>query len=233
MQSKTFTNVIGTVNDWANTTFFFGKIQPTNYYANWHIKYNIYAEAAGRDDAKTTCEVGIYGNQSTYSSYYSWNQIQNESYRPIYYHVFYRATQAGITSNYGHALGIRLQSSWNPITAANSRTIKVDIIECENCTFTFFDNMTLYANIPGTGSTNYGGYSEFDAASNGLQETSDANTITQNRVGYSSIKAAENIYRYQILLSSKDRKTVIPVSNANNSWNIGKTYSTLPFDPFG
>ena len=33
LESKTYTGVIGTANNWAGATFFFGSIKPTTWYA--------------------------------------------------------------------------------------------------------------------------------------------------------------------------------------------------------
>lgn len=176
LQSKTFTNVIGTENNWANATFFFGSVKPTSFTDIWTIKYKVTAIAAGDTRAKTITILELNGFSNTYGSYASWNTVYHTSYRPIFYHVYYRLKEAGFNNGYGHALGLRLYSSWNATTAANARTITIDILEMQNCTFTFFDSMTKYASIPGTGSTNYDGYSEFNCADNGLIETGDWDT---------------------------------------------------------
>ena len=83
----------------------------------------------------------LNGYNDTYASYAVWNTIKNTSYRPCYYHVYYRAKSAGISNGYGHLMGLRLYSSWNYTTAVNARTITIEIIETKNCSFTFFDNM--------------------------------------------------------------------------------------------
>lgn len=186
--SKTFTGVIGTANNWANATFFFGTVMPTDFYALWSIKYRVEAVAAGETSARAMYDICIIGNRDTYSAYSCWNAIENTSYYPIYYHVLYRAKSAGISAGYGHALGERLYSSWNATTVANARTINVDVYECVNCTFTFFDSMLKYAEIPGTGGTNYSTYTEFNATSQGLQETGDANT-TDDPISYPGAKS--------------------------------------------
>lgn len=175
--SKTFTNVIGSSNNFAGAWFFYGKVQPTDFYDIYQIHYRITSIAAGRSDSKTTCDVWICGTQSALLAYSSFNVIANTGYYAQHNNEFYRATSAGITNQYGHLIGVRLQSSWNPTTAANSRTITVDIIETKNCTFTFFDNMTKYADVPGTGATNYSAYSDLNATSQGLQETGDADNV--------------------------------------------------------
>ena len=129
MMTKTFTGVIGTANNWANATFFFGKILPSDFNAIYRITYKIYAECAGRTDAKGTYVCTLSGIVNGLISYANWNSIASTSYRPIYHTELYRAKQAGITAGYGHLLGVRLYSAWNPTTAANSRTLKIDILK--------------------------------------------------------------------------------------------------------
>ena len=230
-QTKTYTGVLGTAEDWANATFFFASIKPTGYYDEWRIKYHIHVFVPGKNGYNQTAEVMISGDQSTMRAYSSMNTVATSC---AYYHILYRAKSAGINNGYGHALGIRLLSSNNPITAGYGRTVEIELYEAYNCTVTFFDSCLKYANIPGTGSTNYDNYSELNFVSNGLQEIGDANDVNyQNRIYYTSSFAAEDIYRYQLLLRTKDNK-LLPVSSANNVVGAAnKTYSSGKFDPFG
>ena len=176
IDSKTFTGVIGTANDFANATFYYGKIMPDDFYEHWYIKFRIKVVAAGRNDSKSEAEVFVSGTQSTMIAYSSRNQIANTSYRPAYYHELYRCTITGFNSNYGHLLGIRLLSSWNPTTVANARSVEIEIYECHNCAFMFFDAMLKYSDCPGAGSVNYTGYSEMNFADIGFKQSGDANT---------------------------------------------------------
>ena len=177
MMSKTFTGVIGTANNWAGATFFFGKIQPTDFKTLWRITYRIRTYVPGKDYYDQTADVTLSGDQDALRTYSSYNSVS--PYYPAYYHVLYRAKAAGISAGYGHALGVRFYSAYSPITAGYERTIDVDIIETINCTFTFYDSCLPYASIPGTGSTNYNTYSEINYCSNGLQESGDANTVNE------------------------------------------------------
>ena len=185
--SKTFTGVIGTANDWANATFFFGSVKPDNFTDLWSITYKVTAVSAGTADSVATSIFTLNGYNDTYASYSAFNAIKNTSYRPCYYHVYYRLKSAGFTNGYGHALGLRLYSAWNCTTAANARTITIELLETKNCTFSFYDSMLKYAAIPGTGSTNYNTYTEFDFANNGLRETGDDNSL-DNIITYFSGK---------------------------------------------
>lgn len=179
MMSKTFTGVIGTATNWTDATFFYGKILPNDFNCIWRITYRITAECAGRDDAKSIHICTASGRANTILSYANWNSIVSTTYRPLYYNVYYRAKAAGITNGYGHLLGTRLYSAWNYTTAANSRTIQIDIIRTENCTFEFFNSPIKYSNAPGTGSTNYDGASEYNIADNGLRESGDDNSVNE------------------------------------------------------
>lgn len=231
IKSKTFTNVIGTENTWAKDTFFFGSIRPASWYTIWRVKYRIRTYVPGKNGYDQVADVMISGDQDALRSYSSMNTV-SPSY-PAYYHELYRLKSAGFNNGYGHSLGVRFYSAYSPTDTNYKRTIVVDILELENCTFDFYDSCLLYANIPGTGSTNYNTYSELNYCSNGLQESGDSNDPNyQNRIYYTSSIAKDQIYRYQLLLRTIDEQ-LIPVSTANNSFTIGKTYTTTPFNPFG
>lgn len=200
-QSKTFTGVIGTANTVDDATFYFGSVRPTNFTDQWAITYRVNAVAAGDARAKAFSILTINGHADTYSSYAAWNAIYNTSYRPCYYHVYYRMKEAGFNNNYGHALGVRLYSGWNPATAANARTITIDILDTYNCTFTFYgDSMLKYSAIPGTGSTNYSGKTEFDFANNGLQETGDSNTTEDGSIYFSAKTGAKGVWATSLVM---------------------------------
>lgn len=231
--SKTFTGVIASAADWANGVFFFGSIKPVSWTGLWSIKYKVYAEAAGQPLSQARATVTINGSQGVYRSYASYNEFANPDYRPCYYHELYRMKQAGFNAGYGHALGLRLYSAWNATTAANARTITIEIYECYNCTFEFYDSMLKYAEIPGTGSTNYDTYNELDFASSGLWETGDVNDANYyNREAYPSRKTYAALYRYQFLLT-KDYEYLLPTNSVNNSTATTKAMTTEEFDPFG
>ena len=178
-KSKTFTDVIGTANNWAGATFFFGSIKPTTWYALWKIKFNIYIYVPGKDTYHQISEVMISGDQGTLRTYSSMNTVANQL---VYYGVLYRLKSAGFTNGYGHSIGCRFYSSNYPTDTNYKRTIIVDILETENCTFDFYDSCLLYANIPGTGTTNYDTYSEINWCSNGLQEAGDADTTDDRQI---------------------------------------------------
>ncbi|MBO7536666.1 MAG: hypothetical protein J6T34_05985, partial [Bacilli bacterium] len=177
--SKTFTDVIGTANDWANATFFFGSVKPTGWYDIWKIKFKILIYSPGKNTYIQESEVMMSGDQNALRSYSSMNTVANHL---VYYGVLYRLKSAGFTNGYGHSIGCRFYSSNYPIDTNYKRTIVVDILETENCTFEFYDSCLKYADIPGTGSTNYDTYTEINWVSNGLQEAGDADTLDDRQI---------------------------------------------------
>lgn len=236
-QSKTYTGVIASANDQNNGALYFMKIQPNDYYDLWSIKYRVTATMNGISEANgsgyESSEVYICGVRDTYSAYRAWNDISNSNYRPYYYHCFYRAKAAGINGGYGHALGIHLRYAYNPTEAANARTVTFEILETKGCTVTLLDAPLKYADWPGTGSTNYNTYSNFDATTYGWTFTGDRNDVNYyNRVHYSCRKAHAALYRYQLCLARCDG-TMLPVNGVNNSIATNKTLTTESFDPFG
>lgn len=237
LSTKTYTGVIATANDQNNGALYFMKIQPQNYGKTWSIRYKVTATIDGVSIANgsgyESSQVYLNGMRDAYSSYRAWNDITNTSYRPYYYHCFYRAKEAGITNGYGHALGIHLRYSYNPTTVANSRTVTFEILEVEGCTVTFLDAPLTYPNWPGTGSTNYNTYNNFDAVTPGMTESGDRNDVNYyNRTNYSSRTTSAALYRYQFCLTKSDG-TLIPVNSVNNSVATNKTLTIDSFDPFG
>ena len=231
LQSKIFTDVIGTANSWAGATFFYGSVKPTSWDATWRIRYRINVYVPNHPNYCQMADVMVTGFQDTFKSYYSFNTIGQ--YYVCYYHELYRLKQAGFTNGYGHSLGIRFYSAYVPVDTDYKRTIEIEIYELDNCTFDFYDNCLLYASIPGTGATNYLAYSEMDFVNNGLRETGDDNDVNYyNREYYGSRTTKTDLYRYQFCLTSSDGQ-VIPVNTVNNSVTTNKTLTTESFDPFG
>ena len=188
--------------------------------------------------AKAFSTLTLNGHADTYSSYACWNAIYNTSYRPCYYHVYYRLKEAGFNNNYGHAMGLRLYSSWNAATAANARTIKIEILETYNCTFTFFDSMLKYASIPGTGSTNYNTYSEFNFTDNGLIETGDQDTTGRDysHYGYMTNSSTFRLAPYMIFgLDRENHPQGVSLysseyTSSTTSVNTARVYNTTGID---
>ena len=237
IETKTYTNVIASANDEAKGQLYFIKILPDSYNGQWSISYRVTATIAGVSEANgsgsQTSEVYINGMRNTYAAYKIWNNTSNTSYRSYYYHCLYRAKEAGITGGYGHAMGINLRYSWSPTTAANARTVKFEILETIGCTATLLDTPLIYANFPGTGSTNYDSYTNFDGTTQGCSMTGDRNDVNyQNREYYPSRKTGAVVNRYNLALTKGNNK-LIGVANEDNVVAKTKTYTTESFDPFG
>ena len=234
LQTKTFTGVVASGNSDPAGWYYFGWLEPVNFNTPWKIRYRIDGTIAGLSNYQySNFDVQIVGSYDTYYQYDIYN-MNNGSYRSLYSHVLYTCKAAGLTNGYGPLLGMRLQSAYNPTTAANSRTFKIDIIETYNCTFTFFDNFTLYANVPGTGSTNYANRYALDGVTNGHKMYGDANDVNYvNRIYYGRFKNYAPSYRYVIFLQ-KDDQYLLPVNSVNNEPNsTTKAITTQSFDPFG
>ena len=233
LNTKTYNNVVMTANNDPNGWVYFAKLVPTSTTTLVYIKYRVRAEAAGINYSYNDSIVEYWIRSSTVQGYTTYNKIKHTDYRALYNHSLYRATDAGIQNEYGHLLGIRFTSSWNPATAANARTVIIDILETENCTVTFFDSMVKYADAPGTGSTNYAGRSDYDGTTQGITMSGDRNDPNYyNRIYYSSRITSAALYRYQFCLT-KSNGTLVPINSVNNSVAIDKTLTIDSFDPFG
>ena len=184
LMTKTYNNVICTANSDPAGYLYFMTIKPNNYNTAWTIRYRVHATIAGVTGGYQDSEVLIEGTRNTYLAYSTYNAVNNTSYRPYYYHMYFAANETGQANNYPHLLGFRFQSSYNPATTANSRTIVIEILEYKNCTLTFLDTMKLFADMPGSNSTNYGNTSSganatrysFDGTTQGWTFVGDRNT---------------------------------------------------------
>lgn len=190
--TKTYTGVIATANNQADGNLYAIKVVPDNYNNSWTILYKVTATIAGVSEGYGSgyeeSYVYIHGMRNTYAAYKTWNNIRNTSYRPYYHLTMIVGTSTGIANGYSHILGVGLRSSYNPTTAANTRTITIDILDFRGCSISFFDTMTKYASVPGTGSTNYGGISEFDGYDQGETHTGDRNNFDRILVQNNSFK---------------------------------------------
>ena len=205
--SKTYTGCYATANDFANATFYFGTVKPTDYYVNWRIKYRIHSSIPGQNNYKGLFDVELLGAQNSRIVYKVLNSHYSTSYRTLYYHVIYSATSTGFNAGYGHALGIGLRNSTNPTSASYPRTFKIEVLETANCSVTMFDGLKLYSGIPGTGSTNYSGYGEWDGFNNGLRETGDDNNYDRLVSQSARVYAGTNkIYPYTIIMEDSSGK---------------------------
>lgn len=238
MKSKIFTGVIGILpNSLNNSLYYFGKFMPVSFDAIWKIKWRFYVEILNEPRGVGYYEVECTGTADTVTSYIIFNSTKNTSYRPIYNHYVMRATQVGIENNYGHLIGERIHSAYAPTATDHTRTFKIDILECVNCEFAFFDTALLYNDVPGTGSPNYTTYTELNGTTNGVVRNGlDNNDVNyQNKFFYSN--AAVYCYaaggRYTLTFT-KDGHYVLPITATDNKINgQEKAYTTESFDPFG
>ena len=172
---KTYTDLYANPNNFAGGTFYFAKVIPDNYYKPWKVVYRVHAYVPNQVNYDGYYIVTICGCQNIIPNYIAYNSFYSTSYRPLYSHIVYRAKQEGATT-YGHLLGERIYSATNGNSASYKRTLEVELLLQENCNVTLFDNVTLYANAQGTGTTNYDTYSELNGYDNGVKMTGDANT---------------------------------------------------------
>ncbi len=233
IDSNTFSGIYASANDFANGTFYFGTIRPETFYKEWHIKYRVKSSVPNQNNYSGFFEVELWGSQAARTIYKITNAHYSTSYRTLYYHVLYSLTSTGFTNGYGHALGIGLRSSTNSTNSSYPRTFQIDILETDNCSFTFFEAMTKYASIPGTGSTNYSGYSEYDGYNNGLRESGDDNTVTQLLKHGTKLTAGENgIYGYTLVMrdSTLLKFQSIITSSGNGTSKSKNTSGFYPYE---
>lgn len=233
LQTKQYTGIIGTANNNPGAVFYFMSIRPEDWNKPCKVTYRIYAEMDGQTAGKAFSIMSIVFSRNTTAAYDVWNYIGHTDYRPYYYHYRYLATATGYNNNYGHLMGIGLNSSYSPTTATYARNFTVDVLEATDCTVTLFDTMTKYANVPGTGSTNYSGETTYNATAQGETHTGDNNDVNyQNREYYGCRKTNSALYRYTLCLTKSDG-SIVPLNSVSNTVATTKELTSDSFDPFG
>lgn len=227
--SKTFTDVIATANNIDNATFYFGKLIPDSWTDAVHIRYRVKVYCPSNTNYYQYADVNYYGRGATFT-YMLENLIYNGSYRPAYYHNLYRLTSTGYNSGYGHLIGESLYGSSNSTSSSYKRTFEIDILEVNGGTFEFFDNMTLYANAPGTGSTNYAGRTDYNFTSSGLLP--DANTISQLRYDSRVYAGSNGIKQYGLIYRNPDDKyDSLTTTNGTGTSKAWYTSAKISYPP--
>ena len=223
--AKTYTGLIGTANTAADASFYFAKVHPTNFTVQWKVSLRIYVTAPEAYMQSVDISFGGYG--SAFNSYNAYT-VRNSSLG-MYYVNLYRATQAGIDTNKkGHALGFGLRGSTNPANATYARTIRAELIGADNCTVEFLDEAVKYANLDGTGSTNYSALTEMGVATAGQNATNNTNTNYQQHGA--AVKAGANGVRsYSLIMKDTDSTWSSLFGSAYNGTATGKTVCETGF----
>lgn len=192
----TSTSYYSTNNSWDNSTWYFMSVKPDTYYKPWKVKFRVHSFCPSYSNVESVTWASLSGRADsfTYANF-------NENYdRAHYYAIAYPIKQAGLTAGYGHAIGISIRYGANYLNSAYYRTFEVDYYSCENCTVTILDTPVKWADWPGNTSTNYGSLVSMDAASRGLQESSDSDTL-ENRITYFSGKTgAKGVWAYSLFM---------------------------------
>ena len=240
---QTYTDLYGAANDWASATFYFINLIPTDWNAEWTIKYRIEVEvtgsASGWANYKGTYQCMISGSRGVYSTYHFFNSMYSTSYRPIYYHVVHNTTQTGYNNGVAHKIGISLYNANNGASSSYPRKIKVVILECQNCTATLNETPEVPSSSTKTGYTKLdssyhtttnsnaaGNYNLLDGYSNGLRESGDDNTvITYGTLAYYLRPyMAAYLSPYQFVMFDKDNRLVPLSSTQFPAYASGTTY---------
>ena len=174
------TSYYGTTNDWENTSWYFMSVKPDEWYKPWRVKLKVHTYCPNYSGYHSYTWSEIYGRETS-MIYADWNEKYNSAHTYI---TFYPLKKAGFDANYGHAIGISIYNADSRTSSAYYRTFEIDYYECENCTVTILDTPVKWSAWTGTGTTNYGSLTSLDATTRGLCETNDANTTTENRIGY-------------------------------------------------
>lgn len=234
LQSKTYE---GVYSEQDNDTYgykYYGNIKPADAKDQWHIKLRITGYVPNYPDYKCVNIFDITGMRTTYSSYYCWNNIQNTSYRCYYYNTLRYASSDANSTAYGHALGMYLRSCPNYTNTNYKRTYIIELLECDNCTFTFLDNFTIYDNL--TNKSYLGGNNNYDACNQGLRETGDDNTYDRTYMSNAYLKNNATFRLSTYPLYAIDRNDKIQGISLYSDGYTGSTQSmstTRVYNPNG
>lgn len=223
--SRTYTGIIGTADNAEEASFYFAKVHPDDYNGTWRVKLRI--EVTAPATYQEMIEITISGRVNAFMAYDSVVH-RSTAALAIYFINLYRAKQAGITAGKGHALGFGLRASTNPTNATYARTITVDVLEQTNCTVQLLDTAVKYANMDGTGTTNYEGLTELGVANNGQNATNNSNTSYSQQ---SPVKAGANgVWGYSLIMQAADgRWNSIYTASSWNGTGTGKSRYTGGF----
>ena len=174
------TSYYATTTSWEASSWYFISIKPDEWYKPWRVKFKVHSYCPDYINANSYTWATVFGRADT-TAFANWNERYDHAH---YYTVIYPLKKAGFDAGYGHALGISILYAYNYTSSAYYRTFELDYYDCENCTVTVLDTPVHWANWTGTGTTNYSSLISMNAVDRGLQETGDANTTTENRIGY-------------------------------------------------
>lgn len=173
-----------TASDYATSTWYFMSVKPDEWYKPWRVKFKVHSYCPAHTDTNSYTWSTICGRADSLI-YANWNEKYNTAH---YYIAAYPLKQAGFNAGYGHALGISIINGTGYTNSGYYRTFEIDYYDCENCTVTILDTPVKWADWTGTGTTNYGNLSAYDATNRGLRETGDDNTIVNDRINYIAAK---------------------------------------------
>ena len=147
-------------------------VKPNAWYQPWTVRLKVRTKCPNQANWYSYTWATISGRTDGVI-YANWNELSTTAHTYI---TFYPLKQAGFNAGYGHAIGISIYNGNAPTTASNYRTFEIDYYSCDNCTVDILDTPVKWESWTGTGTTNYGSLSSFNANSRGLQESGDSDT---------------------------------------------------------
>lgn len=229
LETKTYTGWLGTSsNNAANDSFYFLKTRPTTFNSQWKLRYRITVTIPSQTNFYATSDVTLYGyGQASVPAYSIFNTHYNTSYRPYYYHNFYRLNATGYSGNCWNAVGLGLRNSNSRDTSGYERTVVVEVLETKDCSYDLLDSGVKWSAWESAAS-NYAGLTEYDGYNNGLRETGDDNDTSTQRAYYARLTAGTNgIKMYSLIM--KDGTGKWQSLTTNSGTGTTKTKNTTGF----
>lgn len=223
--SKTYasTSYYATTNDYANASWYFMSVKPNAWYQPWTVRLKVRTKCPNQVNWYSYTWATISGRTDGVI-YANWNEQSTTAHTYI---TFYPLKQAGFNAGYGHAIGISIYNGNAPTTANNYRTFEIDYYSCDNCTVNILDTPVKWTSWTGTGTTNYGSLSSFNANSRGLQESGDANDIDAILTYFGAKTGAQGIWAGSLFMQDGN-KTYQNICTASDgtATNANRTTAT-------
>ena len=193
---------------------YFLKVIPDGAGEYWSVFYHVHIEVPDyTSKIFTDSYIEFYGNGDGLTCYKIWNTLSGTA---NYYHCAFWLTVAGLSTDYGHAIGESIMSS----TARNlARTMSVEVFAYDGCTVELLPHLLKWSEWDGADSTNYktatnaagtagaGSPSTYNSTTNGLQETSDADTVTTISLAYTPLVAGTyGMKQYSLVMQDGNGK---------------------------
>lgn len=217
-----------------NNSWFFISLKPQSANTLWSIKYRIQTTIPDHPGYCTESIVEYFGIGTTLKSYKIWNTIGTGS--AAYYNCVHWLNATGLSAGFGHAIGISIRNGSNYNSSGWYRHFHLDLLDVQGADATVLDAPVIFSSWNGGNTTNYATASTpstYNATSQGLQETGDADTTTTLLTSAASIGVGGFPSPGYCLCAFNEEGDIIGISNdgsTSNSTSLSRQFPTQGLD---